>query len=403
MGGPIPLGNVDGANGENGILVQGTASFFTSYNTFCGLAAFQTYTNLGNGWDGMKITSTGGNILIRTNVITENGNDGIEVAGSATGVRIAGNIVGLDTNGDAPMGNKNNGIEVDGNAHGILIGGPQATFNIIAHNVISANGGDGIAVDGKAHNVQISFSFVGTDLIGLDALGNAKSGIYLGQGSYDTTVGSSDPSLPTVISGNLGDGVEMRGTNDNTVVGTLIGTDQTGLLPLPNAGDGVFLSNSSNNVIGRTSAGSIGMAANIIAFNDADGVFVASGKGNAIRQNSIFGNTLLGIELGASANANQAAPVLTSVITMPLGLQIYGTLTSKPNATFTIEFFANATDAPSGRTLLGVETVHTNAAGVAAISFFGALPPTGDAFITATATDSSNDTSEFSAPATTVV
>ena len=203
-----------------------------------------------------------------------------------------------------------------------------------------------------------SFSFIGTDLIGLDALGNAKAGIYLGPGSYDTTVGSTDPSLPTVISGNLGDGIEMRGTHGNTVVGSLIGTDHTGLLPLPNAGDGVFLSNSSNNVIGRTSAGSIGMAANIIAFNDADGVFVASGNGNAIRQNSIFGNTLLGIDLGASANANQAAPVLTSVITMPLGMQIYGTLTSKPNATFTIEFFANATDAPSGRTLLGVETVH---------------------------------------------
>ena len=31
----------------------------------------------------MLITSTGGNILIRTNVITENGNDGIEIAGAA--------------------------------------------------------------------------------------------------------------------------------------------------------------------------------------------------------------------------------------------------------------------------------------------------------------------------------
>ena len=40
MGGPIPLGNVDAANGQNGIVVHDTASFFTSYNTFCGLAAF---------------------------------------------------------------------------------------------------------------------------------------------------------------------------------------------------------------------------------------------------------------------------------------------------------------------------------------------------------------------------
>ena len=115
MGGPIPLGNVDAANGENGLLVQGTASAFTTYNTFCGLAAFETYTNLGNAHDGMLITSTGSNILIRTNVITENGNDGIEVSGFAQGVRIAGNIIGLDTNGNAGMGNHANGIEVDGN------------------------------------------------------------------------------------------------------------------------------------------------------------------------------------------------------------------------------------------------------------------------------------------------
>ena len=100
MGGPIPLGNVDAANGENGILVQDTASYFTSYNTFCGLAAFETYTNLGNHGDGMLITSTGGNILIRTNVITENGNDGIEISGSASGVRVAGNIIGLNTSGN---------------------------------------------------------------------------------------------------------------------------------------------------------------------------------------------------------------------------------------------------------------------------------------------------------------
>ena len=41
MGGPIPLGNVVAANVQNGIVVQDKASFFTTYNTFCGLAAFR--------------------------------------------------------------------------------------------------------------------------------------------------------------------------------------------------------------------------------------------------------------------------------------------------------------------------------------------------------------------------
>jgi hypothetical protein len=404
MGGPIPLGNVDAANGQNGILVQGTASYFTSYNTFCGLAAFETYTNLGNAHDGMLITSTGGNILIRTSVISENGNDGIEVSGAAQGVRIAGNIIGLDTNGDAAMGNKANGVEVDGNAHDIIIGGPQATFNIIPHNVISANGGNGVAIDGNAHNIQVSFSFIGTDLTGVDTLGNARDGIYLGTGTYSNAVGSTDPSLFTLISGNLSNGIEMRGTRNNTVVGCLVGTDVSGLLALGNGGDGVFISDSSNNVIGRTptvTTGTSGAPANRIAFNDADGVFVGSGNGNAIRANSIYGNALLGIDLAPWANMNQAAPVLTSVAVGPLGMQVSGTLTSRPNTTFTIEFFASDTNGPAGRYFLGFESVRTNAAGVATLTFFGPLPPNGADFITATATDPLNNTSEFSAAAST--
>src|SRR5439155_2402619 len=99
MGGPIPLGNVDAANGRNGLVVRDTASDFVTYNTFCGLAAFSNNPTFGNGGDGMRITSTGAHILIRTNVITRNGDDGIEISGAAHGVRVAGNIIGLNTEG----------------------------------------------------------------------------------------------------------------------------------------------------------------------------------------------------------------------------------------------------------------------------------------------------------------
>jgi hypothetical protein len=62
------------------------------------------------------------------------------------------------------------------------------------------------------------------------------------------------------------------------------------------------------------------------------------------------------------------------------------------------EFFANDTSGPSGRIFLGLLKVKTNAAGVAAFTFTHARPPAGDTFITATATDLGNNTSEFSAP-----
>lgn len=404
MGGPIPLGNVDAANGENGIVVQDTASHFITYNTFCGLAAFSTDPSFGNGADGMLITSTGGNILIRTNVITENANDGIEVSGAAHGVRIAGNIIGLDTNGNAGMGNKNNGIEVDGTAHDILIGGPQATFNIIPHNVISDNGGSGVAITGNAHNVVVNFSNIGTDLVGQSAtnLGNALSGIYIGPGSHSNTIGSISPNLPTVISGNTGNGITMDGTTGNTVQGTIIGASAFGAQPLGNGGDGIlFINNASGNLVGGTSRrawGSSGGPANLIAYNGHDGVYVSSGIHDGIRGNSIYAANAQGIQLGLGGNENKAAPVLNSVVTKPHSIQVTGTLSSTPNTTFQIELFASDSSGSSGRIFLGTVTVTTDGTGAASFTYSGNRPPLGANFITATATDPSNNTSEFSAP-----
>jgi parallel beta-helix repeat protein len=395
MGGPIPLGNVDACNGKNGIEVAGTARFFTTYNTFCGLAAFSTDPDFGNAQDGMLITSTGGNILIRTNVITENGGSGIEVAGAATGVRIAGNLIGLDTQGNAPMGNIGNGIEVDGTAHNIVIGGPQPTFNVIPHNAIAANGSNGVAVEGQAHAVTIDFSFIGTDLTSENAFGNGNAGIYLGAGTSGTMIGSLDPSLVTVVSGNDGDGIEMNGTHGNTVVGTLVGTDGTGVLPLGNGGNGINIVNSSDDTIGSAGARA-GVPTNVIAFNSENGVIVQSASGNQLRANSIYDNSLTGIDLGAGANKNAAAPVLTSLNLSPFSITVTGTLTSTPKSLFVIEFFASDTNSASGRIYLGSELVKTNASGVGNFTFKGPQGQSAVPYITATATDVAANTSEFS-------
>ena len=69
VGGPIPLGNVISGNNGNGIEVSGSASGFTSYNTFAGIYAFLgAAPNKKNG----TITSTGGNNLIRTCIVSGN-------------------------------------------------------------------------------------------------------------------------------------------------------------------------------------------------------------------------------------------------------------------------------------------------------------------------------------------
>jgi parallel beta-helix repeat protein len=392
FGGPIPLGNVTANNGQNGLMVSGTASDFVAYNTFAGLAAFSTNPNFGNGNDGMLITSTGGNILIRTNVITENGNDGIEIGGNAHGIVVTGNIVGLNTSGMTEMGNVNHGIEVDGNANDIVIGGQSLTFNIIPENVFSGNGNAGVALDGNAHNITVNNSYIGTDVTGKAAVANADSGILIAGHVNNVQIGSTDTTLPTLISGNVGDGITINGGRNVNVIDTFIGTDVTGGSPLGNGGNGIYISNGSNNDIGI-----VGDPQNIIAFNGGNGVQVASGQRNAIHQNSIYSNGNLGIDLGQGANNNQPAPAVMSVQTPdPWTGTITGTLSAIRNTTYTIEIFQNYGDGPNGQIYLGTVTVKTDIHGQASFHLTATFPSFDPYYFTGTATDPQGNTSEFS-------
>jgi hypothetical protein len=380
LGSPIPLGNVVAANGQNGVVLQDTASGFVSFNTFCGEGAFVTDKNLGNNLDGFLITSTGGNNLLLVNQIDNSGRNGVEICGEACGVQLTINIIGGFIEGNAALPNKGNGIEIGGDAHDNLIGGPAPQQTIGTNNVISANLGYGIAFTGTAHNNQVNLTFIGTDV-----KGNVKGGILLGPGTYANTIGSTDTkNFPTIISGNHGAGIEMNGTRNNIVVGTQIGLDPNGKA-LPNDGNGILIVNSYDNVIGGTAAG----AGNIIAYNHSDGVLVKSGAGNTIRGNSIYDNSPLGIRLAPGANNDQPAPVLTSVVNLPGGVRVSGTLTGTPNTTFTIDLYSN-----DGETYLGSTSVTTDGLGLASFTFDGLTG--GSADFVATATDPKGNTSEFS-------
>lgn len=165
-----------------------------------------------------------------------------------------------------------------------------------------------------------------------------------------------------------------------------------GATTLGNGGSGIYINNSNNNAIGGTGSGQ----GNTIAYNANRGILIDSGSGNGIRQNSIFSNAQLGIDLAPGANNNQTAPVLSSVQTLSSNIKVTGTLTSRPNTNFTLEFFANTASGASGKFFLGSLGVRTNANGVASFVYTGPLPPSGATFITSTATDPSNNSSEFS-------
>jgi len=143
--------------------------------------------------------------------------------------------------------------------------------------------------------------------------------------SNDNTIGGTASAARNVIAG-FPTGVGLSSGARNKVQGNYVGTDVTGTQSLGNRDTGVGIDGTSDNTIGGTQSG----AGNIIAFNGT-GVFVHGGNGNAIRRNSIFGNTL-GIRYDATSPPIPRAP--TPVLTTT-----GGTLTgAKPNTSYTIEF-----------------------------------------------------------------
>ena len=223
-----------------------------------------------------------------------------------------------------------------------------------------------------------------------------------------------------IISGNFENGVRLFNNvafevvRGNKVIGNYIGVNASGTA-LGNSLHGVFISEGTpndvfRNFIGGTEAG----AGNVIANNGGDGIFMSGGHENAIFANSIHSNTGLGIDLGANGvtandvgdqdaggNDLQNFPVISSAIRSGSNTIITGAMSSFANNTYTIEFFSNpACDASGngeGQTFLGSTSVTTDVNGDAPINVSLPVAVTAGHFITATAADVNNNTSELSA------
>lgn len=267
VGGVIPLGNVSAGNGGDGIRVSGTASGFTTFNTFGGLYAFQgAAPNQGNG---ITIDSTGGNNLIRTNVFSGNIRHGIQLSGAAKGVTVNPNVVGLNTegtgvlvNGPGGYGNGGSGIYVTGTANGNYIGGYNNS--VIPQNTFSGNARYGVEIDSTGTGNYVFNSSIGLSTTFVSAFGNGLGGVliagtananfiqpYIAPG--DSYTGAA---LPNVISGNKGPGVILAG-NNNTVTGNYFAYAKPNILaqlvPLlaPNNGASVINNGTNNTVSGN--------------------------------------------------------------------------------------------------------------------------------------------------------
>jgi parallel beta-helix repeat protein len=248
VGGVIPLGNVSAGNGRNGIEVAGRARTFTTFNTFGGLLAFKGAAP--NGRDGLLITSSGRGNLVRTNVFSGNRRNGIELGGNATGVTVDPDIAGLNTKGNAVLPNGGDGLLVNGNAHGNVIGG--SLRSVIPQDTFSGNAGYGIEITGRAHGNRVTTAFVGTALLGVNALANQRGGILIAGSAAGNFIGLARSPLPAnLISGNRGLGVTLaRGTRGNEVLRNYIGLNRLGR-PLRNTGGAIRDAGRGNIVRGN--------------------------------------------------------------------------------------------------------------------------------------------------------
>lgn len=139
------------------------------------------------------------------------------------------------------------------------------------------------------------------------------------------------------------------------------------------------------------------MTDNTVAFNTSDGIEV-SDTGNTIRQNSIFDNGNLGIELDDPAIANN--PNLTNAYVNGTKTIITGDISGVPKSVYYIDFYKEiALDnlgSGEGETFIGSGTLKTDASGNASFNF--SFPKAyADSYVTATVTGKDDgSTSEFS-------
>jgi parallel beta-helix repeat protein len=398
-------GNVISGNTQQGIWINNSSGTIIQGNAI-GTNAVGDAT-VANGVTGIVleagVTSAqiGGSAAVERNVISGNGDDGIFVNG-ADNTTIEGNYIGTNAAGDADLGNASEGILLDNSSDNTGI------YN----NVISGNNDDGLDIKNSA-GATIQGNYIGLSADGLSPLGNVQEGILLDNTS-GSIIGGTAAGERNLVSGNQwAIRLTGAGTTGNVIQGNYIGTDITGAAGIPNTDLGVSIRNgAANNTIGGPVAG----AGNVIAFNTNTGVVLeaGAGSGNAIRANSIYTNGQLGIDLsddGVTANdiddvdtgvpnEHQNYPVLTSASSGGGNTTIIGTFNSVPNTIFTVDFFSSSAADPSGNgeaeVYLGSDTLTTDAGGDALVNTTLAVAVAAGEVITATATDPSNNTSEFS-------
>ena len=310
---------------------------------------------------------------------------------------------------DCYIGTDVTGTVASPNGTGIVLSASVGTFSGTGINgcCISGNNSGAIIQTGNFTGTTLVSNKIGVNIAG-NPLPNGSDAVQL--------AGTNNIVLTNTISHNSGNGIVIDGGSGNIIDDNMIQN---------NGQAGILLQNlTSNNTIGSSSNG------NTITNNGRSGIAIAAGNNieNDIQYNSIYNNTLLGIDLGNTGtplannatnpvtnnpNEYQNYPVLSSaflscqlgILTISITGSLYptGNSTGLPNATYTLNFFENSANRnpniTEGQTFIGTTTITTNASGnygTFAAAFGSPSNVVNNRWVSATATSPTGDTSEFS-------
>ena len=329
-----------------------------------------------------SFNTIGGNTAEERNLVSGNGNSGIEFQDAGTqNNKIIGNYIGTDATGELPLGNVYSAIYLRPLTSNNQIGGSVAGEGNVISATTTAGGvlvGNGIAVFNSDSN-KIVGNYIGTNKDGTSLLANAQVGIVL-YASIGNVIGSTSDGESNIIGWKNWCGMVMRftGSKDNVVSGNYIGTDRTGVMILNNSDNennsGILLDyGANNNTIGP---------GNVIAHNTGSGIKVDqdSTLENTITRNIIHDVTASDILNNSGGNMELSPPVISqSTVT-----QISGT--ACPDCI--VELFSTYTDEAEKYegSVVADATGNFSWSGSASLNY-----------ATATATDTAGNTSQLSA------
>jgi parallel beta-helix repeat protein len=204
--------------------------------------------------DAASENTIGGNQQNAGNLISGNLREGVWIGdlGSDSNV-VQGNRIGTDDHGTSAFGNDTGIVVVNGAKNNRIGGSANGASNLISGN---RRHGVWIGVPGTENN-SVEGNLIGISTTGSVALPNEGTGIVLSDGAKNNPIGGEATGAGNLVSGNLEHGIWVGGfeTDGNTIQGNLIGTDITGLQPIGNSFDGITFFQAGPHEVGGVNSG----------------------------------------------------------------------------------------------------------------------------------------------------